>query len=115
MGAVVGMAVIGLFGFLAFSLTIVGGIAGGVLGGTIGRYAGRKLTRKIKRKEPVNQEELYMTKIQCMIRLGELQQQFLINNLNKYRLSIEKVSSLITLEYLIMDQNYYKKQIYIVY
>src|SRR5690349_17897911 len=86
------MTVLSLFGFFAFSFTIVGGIAGGVVGGTIGRYAGKKLRKKIKRKEPLTQEELYRIKIQCMIQLGKLQKNLLKHNLNKYRTLIEKVS-----------------------
>jgi membrane protein YqaA with SNARE-associated domain len=46
-GTVIGMAVLGVVGFLAFSFTIVGGIAGGVLGIMLGRYAGRKISRRI--------------------------------------------------------------------
>ena len=86
-----GVAIIGLFGFLAFSWTIVGGVAGGVLGGAIGRAAGKKFISKRKQKQPMDQEEIYMTKIQCVVRLGQIQQHFLKNNLNKYRIAVEKV------------------------
>ena len=90
-GTVVGMTVFGLFGFLGFSFTIVGGIAAGVLGGTLGRYAGKKLRRKMKKSGPVTQEEIYRTKVECMTKVGKLQKDFLKHNLNKFRILIEKV------------------------
>ena len=86
-----GLAVLGAIGFLAFSFTIVGGIVGGVLGVTLGRYAGRKLKKKTKAKGPMIQEQLFCTKLQCLIKLGKLQNQLLKHNLNKFRLTLEKV------------------------
>lgn len=88
-----GMTVLSVIGFLALSFTIIGGIAGGVLGLGLGRYAGRKLKKKIKNKGPLTQEELYITKLECLLKLGSCEVKFATKNLNKYRLILEKVST----------------------
>lgn len=85
------MTVLSVIGFLALSFTIVGGIAGGVLGLTLGKYAGRKLKKKMKKKGPVSQEELFRTKLECLLKLGVMQKNLMKKNLNKYRISLEKV------------------------
>jgi len=92
MGAVVGMTVLSVIGFLALSFTIIGGIAGGVLGLTIGRYAGKKLKKRIKNKGPITQEALYSTKLDCLIKFAKLNKPYAKRNLNKFRLVVEKVA-----------------------
>jgi len=91
MGAVVGLAVLGAIGFLALSFTIVGGIVGGVLGITLGRYAGKKLKKKARKKGPLTQEELYATKLECLVKMAKISATLHKKNLNKFRLTLEKV------------------------
>lgn len=43
--SILGMAFLGMVGFLALGFTIMGMIAGGVLGVMLGRYAGRRMKK----------------------------------------------------------------------
>jgi len=64
---------------------------GGLLGVGMGRYAGRKITKKMKRKKKVTNEELFRLKLQCLIKMGKIQQTEMQHNLNKYRMQLEKI------------------------
>lgn len=90
-GTVVGMAVLGVIGFFAFSFTIVGGIAGGVLGIILGRYAGKKIVRKAKNKTLLTEFELFTTKLECLLKWMKLEKKKCQFNINSYRLVLEKV------------------------
>jgi len=90
-GTLVGMAVLGVVGFFAFSFTIIGGIAGGVLGIILGRYAGKKIVRKAKDKTSLTEFELFTTKLECLLKWMKLEKKKSEFNMNCYRLVLEKV------------------------
>lgn len=87
-----GMAVLGILGFFAFSFSLVGGIAGGVLGVVLGRYAGKKIVRKMKKKVALTEFELFTTKIECLLKWMDIEKLKCKFDLNSYRLILEKVS-----------------------
>jgi hypothetical protein len=90
-GTILGMTVLGVVGFLAFSFTIVGGICGGVIGIGLGRYAGKKIKRRVKHKKPLTGEEMYKIKLQVMVKWGEISARELQLNINDYRMILEKI------------------------
>ena len=90
-GTVLGMAVLGVVGFFAFSFTIIGGIAGGVLGIILGRYAGKKIVRKAKSKTMLTEFELFTTKLECLMKWVKLERKKCQFNINNYRFVLEKV------------------------
>ena len=63
------MQVLGLVGFVALGLSLVGIIAGGIIGGILGGYAGKKIKRKIKRKNNLKKIDLLMIKIKVKLHM----------------------------------------------
>ena len=61
------MQVLGLVGFVALGLSLVGIIAGGIIGGILGGYAGKKIKRKIKRKNNLKKIDLLMISVTCYV------------------------------------------------
>ena len=45
----------------------------------------------MKRKKKVTNEELFRLKLQCLIKMGKIQQTEMQHNLNKYRMQLEKI------------------------
>lgn len=87
-----GMAALGAFGVVTLSVSFVGGVAGVIFGGTIGRVIANKISdARFKKKEKTTQEDLFRLKLQCMLQLAKIHKKKSKNNLNNYRLILEKV------------------------
>lgn len=106
-GSIIGATVFGLAGFLLLSFTVIGALAGkfgfhkpvayccigGVLGVAVGRYAGKKMTKTFKKNKKITEEDFFRIKLQCLLKWGKMQKDDQANNLNLYRMSLEKVNS----------------------
>lgn len=90
-GTVLGMASLGVLGFLTFGITLIGGLAGIIFGGTIGRVIAAKVADMRRKKEIVTQEDLYIMKTRCLAELGIKQKKNAALDLNQFRLCLEKV------------------------
>lgn len=87
-----GMAALGAFGVITLSVSFVGGVAGVIFGGTIGRVIANKISdARLKRNEKTTQEDLFRLKLQGMLQLAKIHKKQSKNNLNNYRLILEKV------------------------
>ena len=94
-GTVTGIAACSVVGCFTFGIGCIAGIAGVVVGSTLGRCFGNRFGNKKKKKNAkTTQEDLYLRKLRYMIQLGKTQKKKLRNDINKLRLTIEKVNSL---------------------
>lgn len=89
-GTVTGIAAFSIAGIFTFGVGCIAGIVGVVIGSTVGRCFGNKLGNK-KKQAKVTQENLYLSKLKALIKLGHLQKKKYKHNVNKLRLVIEKV------------------------
>jgi len=89
-GTVTGIAAFSIAGIFTCGLGCMAGIVGVVIGSTVGRCFGKKLGNK-KKQAKVTQEDLYLSKLKALIKLGYIQKKKYKNNVNKLRLIIEKI------------------------
>ena len=86
-----GVAALGVAGFFTVGLTWIAGIIAIVFGSTIGNCLG-KLFGKKKKKNKMIQEDLFILKLECLLRLGVDKRQKSKDDINELRLYMEKVS-----------------------
>lgn len=56
----------------------------------MGYYASRKLAKKAN-KNALTNEDVYILKLKCLLKLAKTQEQALKTNMNQYRILLEKV------------------------
>jgi len=89
-GTVTGIAAFSIAGIFTCGLGCMAGIVGVVIGSTVGRCFGKNLGNK-KKQAKVTQEDLYLSKLKALIKLGYIQKKKYRNNVNKLRLIMEKI------------------------
>ncbi|CAD8114368.1 unnamed protein product [Paramecium primaurelia] len=90
-GSLLGMAFMGIVGFLALGFTIMGMIAGGVLGVMLGRYAGRRMKKTFTSQKVLLEFDIYSIRLRCYIKWAEERGKTYRYNVNFIRFIAEKL------------------------
>lgn len=89
--SIIGMAILGVLGFVALGFTIVGMVVGGVLGILLGRYAGKRIKKKLEQTNNLLEFDVYEIRIRCFIKWAISRGKKYKYNVNMLRLIAEKV------------------------
>ena len=57
----------------------------------MGMYAGKKLEKKIKKNKKITEFDLFLLKLDCLLEWIDLEKKRFKNNLNSFRMILEKV------------------------
>ncbi|CAD8154893.1 unnamed protein product [Paramecium pentaurelia] len=112
LGTIIGMAVLGVIGFLALGFTFLGAIGGGAIGIILGRYLGRKISKKIATKGiNLTEFDIFVIRVKCLLRWGKLIMVKYINDINLQRFCVQRILTEIKplLHYKYFDKKFQKE------